>query len=114
MEYVVDMKPREALDRVIGYMVSEGYSIENQGEHTATLKRRPRMPMWLGCLAILSGGLFFIAFLVAAAFLEHRTNLAAYPTSGGKTRFIVGGQSELDREEAERWVEENLPLVQAT
>jgi hypothetical protein len=114
MEYVVELGPRECLDRIIAYMVAEGYSIENQSEHIVTLKRRPRMPMWLGCLAILSGGLLFIAFLVVAAFVEHRTTLAAYPIQDGRTRLVVGGQADLDREEIERWVVGNLPVAQAT
>jgi hypothetical protein len=111
MEYVVKLPPKECLNRVTAYMVAQGYSVENQGEHVATFKRRPQMPLWLGCLAVLTGGLFLIAFLVAAAFLEHRTTLVVYPTAEGETRLIVGGQADLHREEVERWVEENLPVI---
>jgi hypothetical protein len=113
MEYFVKLPPKECLDRVTAYMVGQGYSVENQSECILTFKRRPQMPLWLGCLAILSGGLFLVAFLVAAAFLEHRTTLAAYPMAEGKTRLVVGGQAELDREQVERWVVENLPVATA-
>jgi hypothetical protein len=99
MDYVINAEPEECLNRAITYMMSEGYSIDNRSETSATLSRIPKwsfgpgMTCFLIAAALLSFGTLLALFglLILLGIVKWKATLFAVPTPDGRTRLTTGG-----------------------
>lgn len=107
LEYTTSAEPQEAMRLLTTRMLSRGYVLDAQGDGFATFSKSPRLGWGWGCLALLSGGLLFIAYLLVVAVVRHRVTVTAYPQGSG-ARLVIASQAENTREDVERWIVEEL------
>jgi hypothetical protein len=111
MEFMVDIDPKECLDTAEAYMVGrEGYKVESRTQSSVSFSGRgsfrklSRLSQLVFVLFVLSGPLFIVLLYLD----RWKASLTAVADEGGKTRLMVGGETQESRKLLEQWVSEEL------
>lgn len=107
--YEVSLSPDGALSEAIEVMARRGYPLQSRTENTVTFERSAQPDACLGCFLAILFLLPALIYMLAVAGKTVRTTLAAYPSEGGGSRLVVGGDDGQGVRELIQWAE-SLPV----
>ncbi len=106
MELIVNLPPKECLDRAESFALSQGGSIKERTGESVTFERRPPVTCGEWVLILLASVFTFgiaLLYLVFRFWFTAQVRVIARPLGRDRTRMLIDGKHEGYRAEMEEW-----------